>query len=352
MNRDKNGIFAVIDALGGVRAGLGIILRRCVCEIKSYRISPPATRAERCGAENEYEPIVSAIICTYNRPEKLLRAAASLKNQTLSREKYEIIVVNNGDELSDETKTGLGGVKIISEPGPGLSAARNTGAGTARGAYLTYIDDDAEAEPEMLEAVYNAFESHSGAGIIGGQIWLPEPRHELVLKGHEDLWSEFRICGNKYREVSRQYEFPFGANFSVRHSALDRAGGFDLSYGRTGGDYAGGEETALCFKTLELGYKIGLEPRSIVWHHVDESRFTKEHIRRTIAAGIMTTSKLYADGYSPSAWDVGYARERVSIAEKELKKLRRRGADELEIFYKECERDAFCRLAERLECEE
>ena len=351
MKQSKNGLLTAIGALGGRRAGLGVMLRRCACEVKSYKLKPlPKADAAQSNTD-EYEPKISAIVCTYNRQDKLVRAVSSLMNQTLSRDKYEIIVVNNGGELNAETEVKIDGVRIINEPKPGLTYARNTGADAAKGKFLTYIDDDAIAEPNMLEAILNAFFSHKKAGIIGGQIWLSPPKHGIVLKGHEDLWSEFRIPGKKYREVSRQYEFPFGANFSVRHSMLDEAGGFDERYGRTGSDYAGGEETALCFKALSLGYKIGLEPNSVVWHDVDESRFTREHIRRTMAAGIFTTCRLYKDGYSRSAWDRNYALERVKIAETEIEKLRRCGADELEIFYKECERDGFSELARSLEKE-
>ena len=352
MKQSKNGILTAVSALGGRRAGLSVILRRCACEAKSYKFKPLIKAKAEMKTSTKYELKISAIVCTYNRQEKLIKAVSSLMNQTLSRDKYEIIVVNNGGELSVETAEKLIGTRIINEPKPGLTYARNTGAVAAEGEFLTYIDDDAIAEPNMLEEILNAFLNHENAGIIGGQIWLRSPKREIVLDGHEDLWSEFRIPGKKYREVSRQYEFPFGANFSVRHSMLDEAGGFDERYGRTGSDYAGGEETALCFKALNMGYKIGLEPNSVVWHDVDESRFTREHIRRTMAAGIFTTCRLYKDGYSRSAWDRSYALERVNIAEAEIEKLRRRGADELEIFYKECERDGFIELAQSLESKE
>ena len=214
---------------------------------------------------------------------------------------------------------------------------------------MTYIDDDAIAAPNLLENVRAAFSAHKDAAIIGGRVLLRRPLPDIVLSGHEALWSEFDIPGGKYREARFQYEFPFGANFSVRRDFLKRAGGFDERYGRVGNDYAGGEETALCFKAQNMGYRIGLEPRCSVIHDVDGSRFTREHIRRTTEAGIMTTARLYQDGLSRSAWDLPYARERIKIAEKELARLDRKGADELEIFYKECERDGFVKLAQCLE---
>ncbi len=343
----KNGIAAAMNALGG--CGADTTVRRAVCELKALKPKPKTETEPKAETAEALERTISAIVCTIGKSDKLINAVRSLENQTLPRNEYEIIVVCSGAELGSETLEKLGGAGIISVPEPGLSKARNAGAAAAGGAFLTYIDDDAVAAPNLLESALDSFLSHKNAAIIGGRVLLRRPLPDIVLSGHEALWSEFDIPGGKYREAKFQYEFPFGANFSVRHDFLKKVGGFDERYGRVGNDYAGGEETALCFRALNAGYRIGLEPRCSVLHDVDESRFTREHIRRTTEAGIMTTARLYQDGLSRSAWDLPYARERIRIAEKELRRLIRRGADELEIFYKECERDGFVKLAQSLE---
>lgn len=337
----------LISKSGMAGSGIMLLLRRALCELRSCR--PGAVRRRRLRAgENGYEPIVSAIVCTYNREDKLLAAVRSLLEQTGAE--YEVIVVNNGKPFCNRVLNELSRVKIINEGRTGLSHARNAGAAAARGEYLTFIDDDAVAEPGLLECVRRTFEEHKKAAVIGGLILLGS-KPPIVLPGYEALWSEFTVPYEKYREVSMQYEFPFGANFSVRHSVLDAMGGFDLRYGRTGSDYAGGEETALCFKALSCGYRIGIQPQAVVRHMVDDSRFTREHIRRTLRAGIFTTRRLYIDGYSPYNWDKSYAMRRIKLAEDEMARLRRGGADELEIYYKECERDGFCALVREIEKE-
>ncbi len=347
MKHGKNTISSALGALDG--AGLGTAARRIVCELRALKPRAKKSAAHDAKAVGAIGPEMSAIVCTLGKSEKLISAVRSLENQTLPRGEYEIIVVSSGGRLDAELEKKLGGARIITVPEAGLSRARNAGAAVAGGMYLTYIDDDAIAAPDLLESVRGAFRAHKNAGVIGGQVLLREPPRDIVLSGHEDLWSEFRIPGKKYREAKFQYDFPFGADFSVLHAFLDEAGGFDLRYGRVGHDYAGGEETALCFKALSLGYRIGLEPKCRVLHDVDESRFTREHVARTIEAGIMTARRLFEDGYSRSDWDLSYALERVSIAEREIKRLRKRGAEELEIFYKECERNGFEKLARVIE---
>ena len=66
-----------------------------------------------------------------------------------------------------------------------MTYARNLGASVSNGKYLVYIDDDAIAEPRLLETIKNAFDAHSNAGIIGGQIILktPEPKPNIILEG-------------------------------------------------------------------------------------------------------------------------------------------------------------------------
>ncbi|TVP59428.1 MAG: glycosyltransferase family 2 protein [Nodularia sp. (in: Bacteria)] len=102
-------------------------------------------------------PLLSIIIPTYNRPQLLPRAVKSALAQTL--EDIEVIVV---DDASNQPVNlpAHPQLKIIrlSKNG-GTAAARNIGAKTARGRWITYLDDDDELLPHMaqvsLEALSN-----------------------------------------------------------------------------------------------------------------------------------------------------------------------------------------------------
>lgn len=336
------------------RSGFLLFLRKCICELRQYRLRlQKFKRNKRKSLSAQYPLDISVIVCTYNRPEKLKNAIESLVNQTFEQSRYEIVVVNNGEELSCDIEKFSGNIRVIKESRKGLSYARNTGGRCARGKCLVYVDDDICADRRLLEYIFDGFSSHKNIGIVGGQIILvpPSPRPDIILEGKENVWSEYSVGYKSFREISRQYEFPYGANFSVEHTVFNTVGGFDERYGRVGCDYAGGEETAMCFGVLKAGYNIGIEPRAVVYHHVDSDRYTAEHVRQTIKAGIFTTYQLYKDGYSTSLWNRKYIGERVRIADLEIDRLIKNGADNLEIFYKECERDAFKELAERIDTE-
>ncbi len=309
----------------------------------------------------DYERKISIIICTYMRGEKLIDAIWSVIRQSMSKKEYEIIIVDNAPQTSGireavedfrrKYKEFEEFIRYMAVPQKGLSYARNGGMWNAKGEYLLFLDDDVLADYYLLEEIYAGFKYHPHVGIVGGQVILdrPFPTPKVLRKGWESLWSQFKISGNTFREVSQQFEFPYGADYGVRRSAIWRVGGFRMCYGRVGNDYAGGEETALAFKMLQTGYGIGLQPRAKVLHRVDHSRFTHEHVKKTIRAGIITTYRFFCDLHTDIGWTKRYAKSQMKITEKEINILTKKKADSLDIFYKKSYHDAWQKLLEYME---
>ena len=98
------------------------------------------------------QPLISVIIPTYNRAQTLLKALATVAQQTFAD--YEIIIVDDGgtDDTEDRVKDRYGEriAYIKKQQNAGLSAARNTGIREARGTYIALLDDDDEWLPEKL----------------------------------------------------------------------------------------------------------------------------------------------------------------------------------------------------------
>jgi len=306
---------------------------------------PPAT-----------EKKISIIICTYLRGEKLVDAIWSVIRQSMSKKEYEIIVVDNApftsgirgvvEEFQQKYSEFEGFIRYMSAPQKGLSYARNAGMWNAKGEYLLFLDDDVLADYYLLEEIYSGFKYHPNVGIVGGQVILdkPFPTPKVVRKGWESLWSQFKISGHVFREVTQQFEFPYGANYSVSRKAIWLVGGFRMCYGRVGNDFAGGEETALAFKMLEIGYGIGLQPRAKVLHRVEHSRFTTEHVKKTIMAGTITTYRFFIDLFTDIGWTKAYVKSQIKIAKREIDILTRKKADSLDVYFKKCYLDAWERL--------
>lgn len=98
---------------------------------------------------------VSVIIATYRRDETLIRAIASVKNQTYPD--VEIIVVDDNADPKWNTvvehivKSFDGITYIKNEQNCGSAKTRNIGIFAATGEYITFLDDDDEYLPEKIE---------------------------------------------------------------------------------------------------------------------------------------------------------------------------------------------------------
>jgi polysaccharide pyruvyl transferase CsaB len=240
----------------------------------------------------------SVVICTHRFNERVIAAITSALEQSAPPDWYEVLIVNNAPGRPELSRAVQGlrdahrrdrpdRVRLVACPVLGLSAARNAGIAEARGEIVCLLDDDAVAEPEWLSRLVAAFDAHPDAGVIGGHIRLkvPASRPAALKPGWEKYWSQFLTGFSGYSEVKHWWEFPWGANWSARRSALLAAGGFRLRYGRVGDNFWGGEEVIASALIQRLGYHIAVLPEAAVVHDVEPARFTRRHVQRTLVAG-------------------------------------------------------------------
>lgn len=94
---------------------------------------------------------------TYNREVLVGRAIESILAQTMPD--FEYIIVDNGStdksgEIAEEYAKKDARIKVLRIPKSNIGTGRNAGLDMARGEYITFIDDDDTAEPDMLEFLY------------------------------------------------------------------------------------------------------------------------------------------------------------------------------------------------------
>jgi len=115
---------------------------------------------------------VSVIIPTYNRLEKLKRAIDSILNQTYKD--FELIIIDDGS--TDDTKEYLSkkeGIRYLYQENQGVSAARNTGIGIAKGEWLAFLDSDDEWLENKLEKQIDFINANPSIKIVHtNEIWI------------------------------------------------------------------------------------------------------------------------------------------------------------------------------------
>ena len=243
---------------------------------------------------------ISAIICTFKRPDYLRHALRSLCEQSLSCEEYEVIVVDNAVEarvqrVVKEFEDGRVNLRYLPEENVGLSRARNTGLKAAVGRYVAYLDDDARADTQWLEALVDAFEQASPApAAIGGRVWLDwqGEKPNWVPDRHLSVYT-YVDHGNGAHSLGDD-EYLVGANIAFEKDALRSVGGFDPNLGRQGLVLLSGEEAAILAQLQQMGKSVYYEPAAVVWHSVDQSRKRPSWLLR----------RLFWDGASQPLIDV------------------------------------------------
>lgn len=109
--------------------------------------------------------IVSIVVPAFNAASSLPKTVASLREQTLSRDKLEIILINDGSsdstlEVCRRLAAEADNITVIDKPNGGVGSARNAGIDAAHGKYIAFLDSDDTLLPETLEAAVDFFDKH------------------------------------------------------------------------------------------------------------------------------------------------------------------------------------------------
>lgn len=203
------------------------------------------------------EPEVSVVIPTRDRARRLGAALRALRRQTLSPERFEIVVVDDGstDEtpelVSDEAgPPGLRGLRLF---GQGPAVARNAGWHEARAPLVAFTDDDCEPDRDWLRSLIEASKAAPGAILQG--VTRPNPREAALL----------RRPFTRTRRIEKPSPWFATCNIAYPRQLLERLGGFDESFPE-----ALGEDTDLGWRALEQGATAEFVPTAIVHHAVEE----------------------------------------------------------------------------------
>ncbi len=267
-------------------------------------LTPPLTPPARGGGKKEnYMPLFSAVICTYNRFDLLPRAIESLHAQTLPADEFDIWVIDNSPD-SDARKasaarwSGITGLNYATVDRPGLSNARNLAAQHAQGDIIVYLDDDAVAAPALLAEYKKAFtQLGPQTAVIGGKV---TPEFEIPRPPWLDdrLLPFLSVCnfGDETKQLTGSDE-PVGANIAFHKSVLMQSGGFNPALGRSGSDaytLLSGEESDCLRRIKHMGHTIGYAPLASATHFIPASRLTHAWFRKRSAWQATSDQMLYS----------------------------------------------------------
>ena len=207
---------------------------------------------------SESPPFVSIIVPVYNAEEMIGPCIESLLNLEFPKDRYEIIVVDDGS--TDKTAEVIRRYPVKYVPGEsphGSYRARNIGVLGSRGELLAYCDADQVAPPSWLSRLVAGLEP--GCGGVAGPVLAFQGRYDSVVAHYAALDSEI----NPTLPAGPQKEpvVVGTGNVLYRREVHEQLGGFRDK----GVEYSADREFAIRMVKL-LGLKIAYAPEAIMYH--------------------------------------------------------------------------------------
>ena len=209
-------------------------------------------------------PVVSVVTATHNRKERVAMLLDGLRRQSLAREQFEVIIVDDGSsdgtaELLQEAerRADLPLSVYFHEQPRGAATARNTGWRTASAPLIAFTDDDCVPTPGWLEALLEQ----------------ARPDADIIVQGRtQPIEGERHRLGPFSRTVDISGPTPHyeTCNILYPRALLERLDGLDESYA------AAGEDSDLGWRAVGAGAEHRFAEAALVEHAV--------HVRKPLAA--------------------------------------------------------------------
>ncbi|MEM9908886.1 MAG: glycosyltransferase family 2 protein [Cyanobacteria bacterium P01_D01_bin.44] len=205
-------------------------------------------------------PLLSVIIPTYNRPDRLRHCLKAVAKQTYDHQCFEVIVVDDGSHTSMAPIIGELASKVditlLQQQNSGPARARNKGAQQAHGQYLIFTDDDCTPTPDWLSQIAAHF-AVNPQSFIGGHTLnaLPDNPYSTASQLLIDYLYGY------YNAEPGQASFFASNNFALPADLFHQMGGFDTTF-----PLAAGEDRELCDRIHQQGIPMRYVPEAKIWH--------------------------------------------------------------------------------------
>jgi GT2 family glycosyltransferase len=201
---------------------------------------------------------ISVVIPTFNRAALLRRVLDSLTRQSISRERYEVIVVDDGssDNTSDVCKemTSHLSLTYLAIDHGGISAAKNAGLAAAAAPIVLFFDDDDVAEVNLLGEHLRTHAEYpeENVAVLGFTTWHPLLTVTPFMEWLTDVGQFLLAYQGLTDGATLPYKYFWGGRASCKASLLSKHGAFD--------------ERFRFAEDIELAYRLSRHGLSVVFN--------------------------------------------------------------------------------------
>jgi glycosyltransferase involved in cell wall biosynthesis len=213
------------------------------------------------------EPEIAVVVASHNRALRLRWLLNSLEEQSLERERFEVVVAYDSDvggatrDLLAEHPVGAIALEFAPVRENSASRLRNAGWRAARAPLIAFTDDDCRAPRDWLANALAAAQQHPGAVIQG--MTLPDPDEEPNEHG----------AFPRTQHIVPPVPWAQACNIVYPKTLLDRLDGFVEDP-----PLAAGEDFELAHRARQSGAPYDGARDALTWHAVYDEGM-REHIR-------------------------------------------------------------------------
>ncbi|MCO6497491.1 MAG: glycosyltransferase family 2 protein [Chitinophagaceae bacterium] len=223
---------------------------------------------------SESNPRVAIIILNWNGKKFLEQFLPSVLNTQY--ENLEIVVADNGstDDSVSFLKDHYPSIRVILlETNYGFAGGYNLSLQQIEADYFALLNSDAEVTPGWVKSIVDLMESDYSIAACQPKILSFNDRNRFEYAGASGGWIDkwgypfcrgrvFYYCEEDKGQFNNAIEvfWATGAAMIVRSSLFLEFGGFDDYF------FAHQEEIDLCWRMKNKGYKIYVQPSSVVYH--------------------------------------------------------------------------------------
>jgi GT2 family glycosyltransferase len=229
-------------------------------------------------------PEVSVVIPVRDGAASLPPLLASLDAQTLPRQRFEVVVVDNASSDDTARVAREAGAVVVHEPIANRSRARNLGIATASADVIAFTDADCVASPGWLQTLLAC---RGQSPLIAGPVEMTTGEPPNLIERFETLW---RFS----QEAWVRDGWAATANLLAERAALEAVGGFDPGWRHIG------EDVDLCLRAGRAGFGLSFCPGATITHDAEADARTM--LRRTFVHGYSVNQAYYRLGAGYRAW--------------------------------------------------
>ncbi|WP_334656945.1 glycosyltransferase [Sphingomonas panaciterrae] len=237
-------------------------------------------------------PEVSVIIPVWNSEKSIVKTLEMLSTQTVSQERFEVIVVDNGS--TDATAKVVGKfpfAKLLSEPVASSYRARNRGLAAAKGDFVLFTDGDCVPAADWVEQAMAAVRRVPDAGIYAGEIAL---FRELGARPVAACYEELTAFNQSH---NAQVGHCVTANWLCRRADLLAIGGFDS-------ELLSGGDRECSRRMVASGHRVVHIPEMIVRHPTRATLGELMRKRRRVVGGRWIINNMAKAGTLKGLWQM------------------------------------------------